>query len=243
MYDQGKLQVNMIAMFRYLIIGLSIFTLSACSLPAPVEEPTSTPPDTPVDTVPTGTTFDDVFPEPTLTIDSSNSGEISPTLPIESPVPTPTIETTAEPEVTYRYAVQSGTPVGTTNIVEPDAGCKWMGVGGQVFSRNEEPVLGLIVEVGGELADAPVLLLGMTGESAALGSGGYEVKLSDQVAASKDSIWLQLHDIHGKPQSDKVFFDTYGGEGACEKNLIIINFSELGSSLSEQYLPSIFNAP
>lgn len=226
---------------RYLIVGLMLLLLAACSLPAPDEVLTSPSPDTGAEVSPTVTSFDDIISEPTQTPVYSEMEDIQPTLPQESAESTPTIVATNEPVRTFRYTLQAGTPIGTSNIIKPEAGCNWMGVGGQVFSRNETPVIGLVVEVAGTLDDSPVLALTMTGESSVLGPGGYEIKLSDELVASESTLWLQLHDLHGNPQSDKMFFDTYSGEDACDKNLIIINFIELSSNLLEQYLPSIFN--
>ncbi len=230
-----------------LLIVFLIITLAACSFPAPDQPLTPSPPGFATDPSPSETLPEFTAAEPTQIEGSIITLEVTPTgtQVSQAPAPTATHEVieTSQPEDVFRFAPQSGTPVGTTNFIHPEAGCSWMGVGGQVFSQNDRPISDLIVEVGGSLEGSPLLLLTMTGDSTALGPGGYEVKLADRMVASQDTLWLQLHDLNGKPQSEKIFFDTYGGEDACDKNLVIINFSELRKGPVEQYLPSIFRGP
>jgi len=113
--------------------------------------------------------------------------------PTVSPIPTaeaqgtPTSPSPVQAEVIEsppRFLVQMGTPVNTTNFVNPAAECNWMGVGGQIFGRDEKPISGLIVEVGGTLDGNPVLSLALTGGSSVLGPGGFEITLADEPIAS-----------------------------------------------------------
>jgi len=144
-----------------------------------------------------------------------------------------------EPDKAYRYKVQVGTPVETTNFLYPEAGCNWMGVGGQVFSLEGEPVTGLIVEVSGILDGQEVLYLALTGGSPVLGPGGFEIKLADQPVASEGALTLQLFDLSGEPQTPRVNFDTYAGEGSCERNLILINYTEVAGERYEYIFPRL----
>ncbi len=238
-------------MIKKLILCLigSGLLLSACVMPAPqppmdgVETAISPTeeivPTAPVDEEPKATATQTEEPEPTV----SPTQEITPTL---TPVNTPENENveTAEgdPEDDYRYEVQPGTPIGTINFVRPEAGCEWMGVGGQVFGLNSKPVNGLIVEVEGLLDSEPFLTLSMTGDEPILGPGGFVVKLSDQPIATQGTLWLQLFDLDGNSLSPEVPFDTFDGEQSCEKNLIVVNFSEIYVGLGYDYnLPLIFN--
>jgi hypothetical protein len=176
----------------------------------------------------------DTLAQPTMTL--------TPTIPAESqelhasPVPTQI----PSPTPFYLYFVQSGTPAQTSNFVNPSAACDWMGIGGQVFGRDDKPVSGLIVEVGGTLDSEPILVLALTGASSVLGPGGFEITLADKTIASQQTLWLQLYDLNGMPQSEKISFDTVSGEGSCDKNLIIINFSEIGTSTLDYFFPYIF---
>ncbi len=227
------------------LIGILIIVSAACSLPAPDLPVTPSPAGLATDPGPLATAPEEMSPHPTQTEIFVKTAVISSTETLEPKVPTPTLEAveTSQPENLYRFEPQSGTPVGTANFLHPEAGCSWMGVGGQVFSQNDRPISDLIVEVGGSLEGSPLLLLTMTGDSTALGPGGYEVRLAEKTVASQSTLWLQLHDLNGKPQSEKVYFDTYNGEDTCEKNLVIINFNELRKGPVVQYLPSIFRGP
>jgi hypothetical protein len=227
------------------LIGVLIIVSAACTLPAPDKPVTPSPPGLATDPGPSATLPVEISPQPTQTEIKETTTVISPTENSDPKVPTQTLEAveTSQPEITYRFVPQTGTPIGIENFLHPEAGCSWMGVGGQVFSQNDRPINDLIVEVGGSLEGSPILLLTMTGDSTALGPGGYEVRLAEKTVATQGSLWLQLHDLNGKPQSEKVYFDTYNGDDACEKNLVIINFNELRKGPVVQYLPSIFRGP
>jgi hypothetical protein len=130
------------------------------------------------------------------------------------------------------YIVQPGTPSASVNFLKPEMGCNWLGVVGQAFDKNNQPVSRLIVEVDGVLEGRTLLLLGLSGGAPDLGQGGYELMLSDHPVESHGSLWIQLFDIYGIPQSKKIFFDTYGD---CNRNLIMINFNEMGASLTPMF--------
>lgn len=230
MFRQGKI---------CLLIGL---LLSACKLPLS----------------PTQQANDENAKSPVVSVETTNLQAtvvmLAPTQAVTlmpaSPTVTVTIEITstqaAVPEVITepqaQFIVQTGTPVETANFLHPEAGCNWLGVGGQVFGKDEKPVTGLVVEVGGTLADSPVLFLTLTGGNTILGPGGYEITISDQPIASEGSLWVQLFDLNGIPQSEQIYFDTYAENDNCEKNLIIVNFNEIGFAENEYYFPFILNA-
>lgn len=242
---------------RLALVLTVMILLTACTLPAPIERTTPSLPASITEGFPPAAT-EEIPPQPPATqlietqaVETQPEGTQvgqgpaagSPTAAVDIQTPELEIVETIQPEEQYRYALQTGTPVATANFLQTESGCDFMGVAGQVFSRNDQPVTGLIVEVGGTLGGSPVLLLSITGDSTALGPGGYEIKLADEPVASQGTLWLQLHDVMGKPQSEKVYFDTYSGENECDQNLIIINFRELSTAPLEQYLPSIFRAP
>jgi len=157
--------------------------------------------------------------------------------PTDTPGPTSTPTVTSTPEATETpdeptptatplpYALQAGspTPINST-IFHPDLGCNWMGVAGQVFSLNGEPVIGLAVELGGSLTGMDIQLLSLSGAAIQYGPGGYEFTLSDEPIASQDTLYIRLLDQAGLPFSEKVFFSTFDD---CEKNLILINFNQI----------------
>lgn len=232
-------------MYRLMIsIVFVSLMISSCTLPLSTGEPE------PTQAVPTAS----YSPEPTdleltvITQPPTQEVEVVtelPPSPEEVLEQTPTLSPPASPtaDLTIHYMVQSGTPVGTANFLHPESGCNWMGVGGQVFGKDDKPISGLVVEVGGTLQDAPVLMLALTGEATVLGPGGYEIALGNDPVASQETLWLQLFDLEGKPQSEKVYFETYGGDNRCEKNLIVVNFFEVGASAAlEYYFPVIMKS-
>ncbi|MCK5430107.1 MAG: hypothetical protein KAI94_11580, partial [Anaerolineales bacterium] len=65
--------------------------------------------------------------------------------------------------------------------------------------------------------------LAITGNTPVFGPGGYLIVLADIPIASDGTLWLQLYDSAGEPQSNKIFLTTYS---ECERNLLLVNFSE-----------------
>lgn len=88
------------------------------------------------------------------------------------------------------YIVQPGTPTGSVNFLHPELGCNWLGVVGQAFNKDNQPVSGLIVEVDGVLEGRTLLILGISGGAPDLGQGGYELVLSDHTVESHGSLWI-----------------------------------------------------
>lgn len=120
------------------------------------------------------------------------------------------------------YVVQPGTPTQVTNFLFPDAGCSYLGIAGQVFDINGQPVQGLIVEVSGVLDGNEVLQLVLTGSSTRLGQGGYEIRLAERALASEGTLNIQVLDLAGLALSDAIAFNT---SAACDANQILLNFT------------------
>lgn len=167
------------------------------------------------------------LPITTLTVSTPGASNESAT----SPIPTATPPASG---VTYR--IQFGTPLAIKNFIHPDAGCNWLGVGGQAFNQIGEPATALIAEVGGSLAGQNIDQISITGSSLDFGPAGYEVKLGNSPVASKGTLWVQLLDLNGVPQSSKIYFETYK---SCEQNLILINFTAVNLSPRTVYLPFV----
>lgn len=231
---------------KILSVAWIIVSLTACVLPAPLPDSgfvTSTP----VASVIVKTDVPDTTPGFEVTDDTIPEYPATETIGIGKPV-TPSVdeivEVTQTPVATadpYRFTIQAGTPAETVNFVYPEAGCNWLGVGGQVFNKERSPVNDMIVEVSGELAGESLVILSMTGETPQLGPGGYVIQLADKPIASQGTLWLQLYDLDGTPLANKYSFDTYDGEFACENNLIIVNFNEIIFGLDNKvYLPQVF---
>ena len=141
----------------------------------------------------------------------------NPTTPV---TPTPSRTSTPLPP-TAQYILQPGSPVYQPNLFHPDIGCRWMGVAGQVFGVDARSVKQLVVELGGALNGKSISVLGMTGNNAVYGPGGFELQITGQPMASQGSLWLVLYDLGGNRLSEPTYFNTYGD---CERNLVLVNF-------------------
>jgi hypothetical protein len=136
----------------------------------------------------------------------------------------PTLENTRDPNKGMPFVIQDGHPQYIPNIYHPDAGCDWLGIGGQVTGLDGGAVLYLSIKLEGSLAGEEVKLITISGTAPQYGQAGYEFALSDQPIDSNQSLSLQLLDQADLPLSDKFYFDTYND---CDKNLILINFNQI----------------
>jgi hypothetical protein len=160
---------------------------------------------------------------PTPTVTSTPSPTASPTpepTATDTPVPaTPTAEATSE----AAFVVQPGSNVLVANFAN-DLGCAWMGVAGQVFDKDRNPLVGITVHVEGQLAGQLVDQDSVTGSNPRIGPAGYTINLSDHPIASNGTMWIQLKDTAGLNLSDQVYFST---SVDCDENLVFINWNEL----------------
>jgi len=177
---------------------------------------------------PTITPTPEIFLPPTWTPAPSRTPTPS-LVPTETPVPLPTdtpVPTEGSPEPSPTgppFSLQSGSPVLTPNIAN-DQACQWMGVGGQAFDVNGEPIQQLGVHLEGTIGDLPIKLDSLTGSASALGPAGYVFNVSDHPIASQGTLWIQLNDTAGIPLSNKVFLDT---SDSCDQNLVLINWKQV----------------
>lgn len=217
-----------------MVIILAAF-LTGCSLPSMMDSDTN-----PIISEPGTATLeatDDVAPVQTDTI----SGDTIVVTPTQEPARTIEAEATpddldeyrdSEPATdelldetdAYTYEVQIGSPVALPNFAHPDLGCNWLGIGGQVFNRQNNPESDVVVEAGGTLEGENVFSLSLTGLVDHFGEGGYELYLSDHPVESMDSVWVELYSLTGDQLSERVYVNTYND---CGRNLIILNFTEI----------------
>ncbi len=146
--------------------------------------------------------------------------------PTETPTPTLTPPPTGTPTPTEPvppFALQPGNPVRIPNIAN-DLGCEWLGVGGQVFSLQNEPIAKLGVHLEGELDGIPLSLDAITGSAPEIGPSGYVFNLADRPIASEDSLWVQLNDGSGVTLSDIVVYST---SDQCDENFVMVNWRQV----------------
>lgn len=183
------------------------------TLPPTLGPPTATP--TPEIFLPSTWT-----PTPTRTATPTGTP-----LPTSTPslTPEPTSETPAATPTGPPFALQPGAPVLTPNIAN-DQGCDWMGVGGQIFDLNGEPITDLGIHLEGEVGGLRVELDALSGSAPELGPAGYVFNVSDRPIASDGTLWIQVNDTAGVPLSDQVYLTT---TESCEENFVLVNWKQV----------------
>jgi hypothetical protein len=134
--------------------------------------------------------------------------------PTQTPEPTPTA-------VVYQYQLQEGSPAYIENIHHSDLGANWMGVGGQVFDSEGNPVERIVVVAAGTLGGEPIEVLGMTGAASQYGPGGYEIQLAQRLIQSSGSVTVTLYDLAGNMLSAPAAIDTFDDPARAT---IVLNF-------------------
>ena len=181
---------------------------------------------------PTGLPETQVFPGETAVPGATATFTAPPQIPA-TPAPTET------PLPAIRFYMQPGTPTRLANFVAPEAGCNWLGIAGQVFDLNGNPLTGVVIEAGGSLGGQPVQQLALTGSSSAVGPGGYAIVLADHPVQSDGTVWIQLLDQGGSPKTGRILLMT---SDRCEENLILINLIEANPVASQVSLPVILKS-
>jgi len=94
-------------------------------------------------------------------------------------------------------------------------GCNWLGFAGEVFDLEGQPVVGLVVHLGG------VDHLVLSGSSQEFGIQGWVDKAADRPSTTRGFYTVQLQDTVGNPLSDVIGLETFND---CKRNLVTINF-------------------
>lgn len=186
---------------------------TATFTPGAANTNTPAPTFTPLTTTSTGE------PSPTRQTDSTPTGSETPSAQItDTDVPAGPTVTPSKTLTPFRFILQVGSPLPTQNFAN-DQGCNWMGIAGQAFDLNGNPIIGDLVRVEGNNKT----LDSFTGGKPALGPGGYEITLDSKPVLTQGIYTVQLFDDNGVPLSDVIPFNTFAD---CGKNLILINFAQ-----------------
>ncbi len=107
----------------------------------------------------------------------------------------------------------------------PDSSCSSLFVAGQSLDAQKNPLIGLVVKVGGSLAGKVFMppLITLTGTDINLGQSGFKLDLGTGPVASNSTLWVQLFDQSNTPLSEQVKLTTYAD---CHKNLIYVRFQK-----------------
>jgi hypothetical protein len=192
--------------------------ISINPFPPPTKVPTlgsPTPTQTPARTLPPEWTA-------TPTEDGASLPEATPS-PTDAPV-TATATITETPEEEFPFVMQVGSPALIENFINGSA-CEYMGVFGQVFDQENQPILELTVRLGGELEGVGEIdLVALTGSAPEAGPGGYLFNVATEPIASTGTLWIQLEDGEGNPISDQIYLDT---SDSCSENLVLVNWRQV----------------
>ena len=115
----------------------------------------------------------------------------------------------------YPFTMDDNSPTYTENFAN-NAGCNWLGVAGQVFDLDGEPVPAGAYMVG--ILD-PVTSWSFTGSAPEYGPSGWEIYLWNEPIVA--TYQIQLFTPAGTPVSDIYTFVTVD---SCDQNLVLINF-------------------
>ncbi len=186
--------------------------------PQPTPNPfaTATPTITPIQLEPTWT--------PTPTPILSPTATIAPTFtPLPSATPFSLVPATKTPTPTQTpKAAFSGTFKGIdSTIIHPEFGCNWQGIGGTVVDANNADILRMTIRLVGTYDGKIKNELTVSSIAPAYGKSGFEFFLGDKPIFTKGTLYLQLLDQNGVPQSDNLYIDTYAD---CAQNLTLVRF-------------------
>ena len=232
-------RINLFLFFVLILAGAACIALPKLPLPhiktqPPLEMPASVTPTaaaqpatktalpletgiTPLPATQTLTAAPTLTPEPTAT-----------PLP-----PTATFTPTATP-LPFR-PVRVEAPAYLPNFTHTEKGCGWLGVGGQAFDLNGQPVRSWTVLVTGTLNGEVRQWLGLSGLATAYGPAGYEIELGNTPLETSGAFTIQLRDGSGQPLTEAFPFDTHAD---CQSGLVLINFVQVEPIL-ELHLPIV----
>jgi hypothetical protein len=142
-------------------------------------------------------------------------------------IPLPTITSFATSEVTAttpsgsaaHYKAQDGTPI----YLPHSEGCGGLYIAGNVIDLSGNPLVFMLVRVGGTLGGEPLYVEdALSGSNPLYTESGWEVKIADAPIDSTGTVFVELYTLDSvDPVSDLIIVDTYND---CNRNLIIVNF-------------------
>lgn len=147
---------------------------------------------------------------PSLTLDVTNTDTLTPTRDF-------TAQPTEPPPSPFPFDLKDGQVIFTSNFANT-AGCAWMGIGGQVFDINDQPLTQIRVHVFGSGIDT----YAVSGSNTLYGISGWEIAVSNVVTSA--SYLVELQTSQGTIISPQVPV-TFVPE--CGRNLALVNFKQL----------------
>ena len=185
-------------------------------------EPSATPTAGPIQLEPTWTA------SPTLELTPSNTPP-----PTWTPFPSPTFFSLVPPTKTPRPPTPTRTPKAPFSVIVnyvpstifyPELGCSYFGIAGEAVDSKNAPYKFGIIKVGGTINGQridPDAHTTVTGVATQFGVGGFEIVLQLPPTNSTGTLWIQMFDVAGIPQSEQKPINTYED---CQKNLVQVRF-------------------
>ncbi len=159
-------------------------------------------------------------PPPTFTsIPTGTSFSLVPS----TKTPTPTATPKAPFYATVQYIAST--------VIYPDLGCNWLGIGGTITDASGADIPQQVIALAGTFngQSIPPSTVTVSGVVSAYGRSGFEfnlgniLKLPTIPAASNGTLYLQVLNQAGFPQSDNIYINTYND---CSKNLVLVRFKK-----------------
>jgi hypothetical protein len=156
---------------------------------------------------------------------------VTPTLlPTITLQPSPTLfslvpaSKTPTPTSTPKAPFSFDPPSSIESVIIPhlqSAGCNWQGVAGSVLDADNSDMVGMVVRIVGTYNGKSINMTTVSGVSPDYGRSGFEFVLSTTPISTKGTLYLQLLDQAGEPQSENAYLDTFN---SCQKNLVLVRF-------------------
>lgn len=192
----------------------------------PSHTPTFTPTHTDTATATTtGTPTTTFTPSMTFTASATPTNTLVPPTNTPTKTPTPTASATFTPTITptgppptptsqFAFMVQPSSIILRENFAN-EAGCNWQGIGGQITTPQNEPLLGVEVRVSGPLIGTVGVL---SGTNSFYGPAGWEVVVGDAPNNFPYQVSLWANGVQVSPIVEITF------PNSCQANLATVNF-------------------
>lgn len=205
-----------------LVLSLPTLPASTPDARLPTLPPVWTATDTPTISPTPGPGTPTAIPSGTVAVPTyTSTPTVTPTRTPTKPSPTPTrtgpTPTRTATHSAFAFTLQNGSPTYLANFLNT-SGCNWFGIAGRAFGLDNNPEINLTVHLEGGGINTDVLT--GTGPSA-LGTGSYQIPLSDHPIDTTDVYHMQLRNNTVQNLSDVYSIRTYGD---CTKNVVMVNF-------------------
>jgi hypothetical protein len=140
-------------------------------------------------------------------------------LPTATPFSTSDVTATIQSTELKHFTAQAGTPL----YLPYSGGCGGLYIAGNVVDLAGNPLVFMLVRVGGTLGGETLQLEDvLSGSNPNYSSSGWEVKIADAPIDSTGTVFVELYTLESEnPVSDLIIVDTYND---CNRNLIMVNF-------------------